>query len=111
MFNIETNVLKCKIKNKRDNFQSMPNIYKKMLLAWADMDITHNTATYQTILYEPIHDNPKSRNTHYTRLSKNNINYASNLGIFLWSKPIRVIWTSRRLVAEGNEMALFKKIC
>ena len=44
----------------------MPNIYKEMLLFragvslnihsfvhWADMDITHNTASYQTILYEP----------------------------------------------------------
>ena len=24
-------------------------------------------------------------------------NYASNLGIFLWGKAIRVIWTTRRL--------------
>ena len=29
-------------------------------------------------------------------------NYASHLGVFLWSKAIRVIWTTR------NEMALFK---
>ena len=38
-------------------------------------------------------------------------NYASNLGIFLWSKAIRVIWTTRRLLEEGkpcNEMELFK---
>ena len=38
-------------------------------------------------------------------------NYASHLAIFLWSKAIRVIWKTRRLLAEGkpcNEMALFK---
>ena len=38
-------------------------------------------------------------------------NYASNLGIVLWSKAIRVIWTTRRLLEEGkpcNEMELFK---
>ena len=38
-------------------------------------------------------------------------NYASKLGIFLWSKAIRVIWTTRRLLEEGkpcNEMELFK---
>ena len=38
-------------------------------------------------------------------------NYASNLGIFIWSKAIRVIWTTRRLLEEGkpcNEMELFK---
>ena len=38
-------------------------------------------------------------------------NYASHLGIFLWSKAIRVIWKTRTLLAEGkpcNEMALFK---
>ena len=38
-------------------------------------------------------------------------NYASILGIFFWSKAIRVIWTTRRLLAEGkpcNEMSLFK---
>ncbi len=38
-------------------------------------------------------------------------NYASNLGIFLWSKAIRVIWTTRRLLEEGkpcNEMEHFK---
>ena len=38
-------------------------------------------------------------------------NYASILGIFLWSKSIRVIWITRRLLAEGkpcNEMALFR---
>ena len=38
-------------------------------------------------------------------------NYASHLGIFLWSKAIRVIWKTRTLLAEGkpcNEMALLK---
>ena len=38
-------------------------------------------------------------------------NYASNLEIFLWSKAISVIWTTRRLLEEGkpcNEMELFK---
>ena len=196
----------------------MPNIYKEMLLAWADIDITHNTDSYQTILYEPIHDNSKLGNTHYTHLTKENMhlvrdiwnvgtddfidwvgcstsrlfyfqiqqlhacfpqdwlntlkttdycifcngidsvlhafihcpktkyfikqievtfknlfgkkfklnayrmifgikhkvgNYASNLGIFLWSKAIRVIWTTRRLLEEGkpcNEMELFKNL-
>ena len=37
-------------------------------------------------------------------------NYASNLGICLWSKAIRVIWTTRILLEEGkpcNEMELF----
>ena len=48
----------------------MPNIYKELLLAWADMDITHETDSYQTILYEPIHDNPHLGNTHYIHLSK-----------------------------------------
>ena len=41
-----------------------------MLLAWADMDITHETDSYQTILHEPIHDNPLLGNTHYIHLSK-----------------------------------------
>ena len=50
----------------------MPNIYKEMLLVWADMDITHNTDSYQTILYEPIHDNPKLGNTHLMQLTKEN---------------------------------------
>ena len=44
----------------------MPNIYKEMLLAWADIDIPHNTDSYQTILYEPIHDNPKLGSTLHT---------------------------------------------
>ena len=69
-FNIQTNILKCNINNKPSNFKSMPNIYKEMLLAWADMDITHETDSYQTILYEPIHDNPHLGNTHYIHLSK-----------------------------------------
>ena len=37
-------------------------------------------------------------------------NYSSNLGIFLWSKAIPVIWTTRRLLDEGkpcNEMECF----
>ena len=41
-----------------------------MLLAWAHMDITHETDNYETILYEPIHDNPQIGNTHYKHLSK-----------------------------------------
>ena len=48
----------------------MPNIYIEMLLAWADMNITHETDSYQTILYEPIHDNPLIGKTHYINLSK-----------------------------------------
>ena len=38
-------------------------------------------------------------------------NYASNFGTFLWNKAIRVIWITRRILAEGkpcNEMILFK---
>ena len=39
-------------------------------------------------------------------------NYASILGIFLWSKAIRVTWTTRRLLVEGkpcNDMAMLFK--
>ena len=68
----------CNIENKPNNFKTMPNIYTEMLLAWADIDITHNTHSYQTILYEPIHDNPKLGNTHYTQLTKENM----HLGTF-----------------------------
>ena len=83
--NLDLNILKCNIENKPNNFKSMPNIYMEMLLAWADMDITHNTDSYQTILYEPIHDNPKLGNTHYTQLTKENM----HLGTFgTWRRKI-----------------------
>ena len=55
--------MKCTIEDKSNNFKSILNIYKEMLLAWADMDITHNTDSYP-ILYESILD--------YTHLSNNN---------------------------------------
>ena len=42
-FNLDLNILKCNIENTPNNFKTMPNIYKEMLLAWADIDITHNT--------------------------------------------------------------------
>ena len=57
----------------------MPNIYKDMLLAWADIDITNNTDSYQTILYEPIHDKPKLGNTHYTQLIKENMHLVRDI--------------------------------
>ena len=37
-----------------------------------------STDSYQTTLYEPIHDNPKLGNTHYTQLTKENM----HLGTF-----------------------------
>ena len=55
--------MKCTIEDKSNNFKLILNIYKEMLLAWADIDITHNTDSYQ-ILYESILD--------YTQLSNNN---------------------------------------
>ena len=42
-FNLDLNILKCNIEIKPNNFKTMPKIYKEMLLAWADIDITHNT--------------------------------------------------------------------
>ena len=78
-FNIQIKVLKCNIINKPSNFKSMPNIYKEMLLAWADMDITHKTDSYQTILYEPIHGNPQIGKTHYTHLSKTAIDLVRDM--------------------------------
>ena len=57
----------------------MPNIYKEMILAWADIDITHNTDNYQKIIYEPIHDNPKLGNTHYTQLTKENMHLVRDI--------------------------------
>ena len=78
-FNLDLNILKCNIENKPNNFKKMPNIYKEMLLAWADIDITHNTDSYQTILYEPIHDNPKLGNTHYTQLTKEDMHLVRDI--------------------------------
>ena len=78
-FNLDLNILKCNIENKPNNFKTMPNIYKEMLLTWAHMDITHKTDSYQTILYEPIHDNPKLGNTHYTQLSQENMHLVRDI--------------------------------
>ena len=55
--NIDTHVLKCKIINRRENFKSMPNIYREMLIAWTDLDLIHHMESVQQILHEPVHGN------------------------------------------------------
>ena len=52
--------------------KAMPKIYKEMLLAWVDKDITYNMDNYQTICSNPIPDNRKLGNTHNIHVSKDN---------------------------------------
>ena len=50
--NIDTlHVLKCKISNRKENFKSVPDVYREMLIAWT------NTESVQQILHEPLHGN------------------------------------------------------
>ena len=56
-YNINTDILKCKIINKKVHFKTMPNIYREMLKAWSDLDLTRCTESVQQILHEPFHDN------------------------------------------------------
>ena len=55
--NINTHILKCKIINKKLNVQYIPNIYREMLIAWTDLDLSRDTGSVQQILHEPLHGN------------------------------------------------------
>ena len=56
-YNINTDILKCKIINRKVHFKAMPNIYREMLQAWSDLDLTRCTESVQQILHEPLHGN------------------------------------------------------
>ena len=36
-YNINTDILKCKIINRKVHFKTMPSIYREMLKAWSDV--------------------------------------------------------------------------
>ena len=55
--NINTHILKCKIINKKENFKSIPNIYREMLINWTDLDLSRDMESVQQILHEPLHGN------------------------------------------------------
>ena len=55
--NINTHILKCKIINKKEIFKSIPNIYREMLIAWTDLDLSRKTESVQQILHESLHGN------------------------------------------------------
>ena len=55
--NINTHILKCKIINRKENFKSIPNIYREMLVAWTDLELSRATESVQQVLHEPLHDN------------------------------------------------------
>ena len=54
---IDTNILKCKIINRKVYFKTMPSIYREMLKVWGDLDLTRCTESVQQILHEPLHCN------------------------------------------------------
>ena len=41
--NINTHILKYKIINRKENFKSIPNIYREMLVAWTDLELSRDT--------------------------------------------------------------------
>ena len=48
--NIDTRVLKCKIINRKENFKSMPNIYREMLIALKDLDLANHRVNRFTVI-------------------------------------------------------------
>ena len=81
--NIDTHVLKCKIINRRENFKSMPNIYREMLIAWTDLDLIRHTESVQQILHEPLHGNVNiPQNTKISRLIGFHINLVRDIWDF-----------------------------
>ena len=50
--NIDTHVLKCKIINRNENFKSMTNIYREMLIAWMDLELSHHMKSIQQIYHK-----------------------------------------------------------
>ena len=81
--NIDTHVLKCKIINIKENFKSMPNIYREMLIAWTDLDLIRHTEGVQQILHEPLHGNVNiPQNTKISRLIGFHINLVRDIWDF-----------------------------
>ena len=81
--NIDTHVLKCKIINRRENFKSMPNIYREMLIAWTDLDLIRHTESVQQILHEPLHGKVNiPQNTKISRLIGFHINLVRDIWDF-----------------------------
>ena len=63
--NINTHILKCKIINRKENFKSIPNIYREMLIAWTDLDLSRDTESI------PLHSNVNiQQNTKISKLGK-----------------------------------------
>ena len=54
---LNINILKCKIINRKEIFKSIPNIYREVLIAWTDLDLSPDTESVQQILHESLHGN------------------------------------------------------
>ena len=75
--------MKCKIINKKENFKSIPNIYREMLIAWTDLDLSRNTESVQQILHEPLHGNVNiPQNTKISTLIGFQINFVQDIWDF-----------------------------
>ena len=74
--NINTHILKCKIIYRKENFKSIPNIYREMLIAWTDLELSRDTQ----VLHEPLHGNVNiPQNTKISRLIGFQINLVQNI--------------------------------
>ena len=83
-YNINTDILKCKIINRKVHFKTMPSIYREMLKAWSDLDLTRCTESVQQILHEPLHGNENIP-----------LNITENTLIHYNIKLVRDIWNLR----------------
>ena len=81
--NINTHILKCKIINTKENFKSIQNIYREMLIAWTDLDLSRDKESVQQILHEPLHGNVNiPQNTKISRLMGFQINLIQDIWDF-----------------------------
>ena len=83
-YNINTDILKCKIINRKVHFKTMPSIYREMLKAWSDLDLTRCTESVQQIFHEPLHGNENIP-----------LNITENTLIHYNIKLVRDIWNLR----------------
>ena len=93
-YNINTDILKCKIINRKVHFKTMPSIYREMLKAWSDLDLTRCTESVQQILQEPLHGNENIP-----------LNITENTLIHYRIKLVRDIWDLGRTTL-GNLLGL-----
>ena len=93
-YNINTDILKCKIINRNVHFKTMPSIYREMLKAWSDLDLTRCMESVQKILHEPLHGNENIP-----------LNITENTLIHYHIKLVRDIWDLGRTTL-GNLLGL-----